>query len=636
MKKKALFTAILFSSILLAGNGLVEQPNDILASEVNKKENLIQNKIRFIDQDGYYVKDGYSSSFFTVEGEENEVVDLSNILPKGFEFIDNKDSIFKINSNEDITEISVNALEIENTIQLTNGRGDIIKEFKIVGKTDSIISFPLDELPKGYKLIDERISTIKISSEYPIQQFMISKTDIDDRDIVNVSLKYVDTDGIMLDSENISGYVGDKHYLDKDYSSGRLKGYVFDEDQPLEFVFKKGVKEVIVKMKDIRVANTVIFKDEKGQIGVNYIRGIVGEKVYVDLPSGYINDNDDENFCYVVLGEKGTDIIVNVVKKYYNAIRYITNTGIVVKEEEISGRSNKSVIASNLTGFNIVSDRNVKIKPKDGYVHTILVDGMSQKIKLIFKTWELSENGGASQEDHSTIELTGKSGDRIPKELLPKGYGINDEQSFFSGERVQEVTLRKIINTKINYVTYNGKVISIQNDTSLEGREIRLNIPKGYITIDTKEILANRFKTYRTILIVPQNESQIPELPQEQGKIKTQLNFIDRETNKIVHGYLVEGKHGQVISIQVPNGYNLDKGFTNKLTLDISKTKINIYVTEKKTNSVAEAHSTVVSTKSVSVRIYDSEGNVHNHRALGSNSGWQVDQKRIINGRLQI
>lgn len=188
----------------------------------------------------------------------------------------------------------------------------------------------------------------------------------------------------------------------------------------------------------------------------------------------------------------------------------------------------------------------------------------------------------------------------------------------------------KKVHTTINFVDALGRVVSSQKEYTGKGADINLNIPKGYklVNIPNNTITAAKNDSVRNILVVPANGVDLPEDP---TKVTAQINLINQNSNKTIHSYIAQGKHGQKVDIQLPDRYELAKGSSKSIVLDKSKKSFNIYVIEKSPVTSQTAHLSTVQTKQTT-SLFDKNGKQLRNRALAFNTGWKTDQKLVLNG----
>ncbi|WP_283586841.1 BspA family leucine-rich repeat surface protein [Limosilactobacillus vaginalis] len=176
-------------------------------------------------------------------------------------------------------------------------------------------------------------------------------------------INYVDQDGKVVKTDQVSGKVGDK----VDVKLSLPDGYELankDEQVPSTItVGDDGIKTININIKKIPVikTGTINYIDPDGKVvKTDQVSGKVGDKVDVklSLPDGYELANKDEQVpSTITVGDDGIKTIIINIKKIpitkTGTINYIDPDGKVVKTDQVSGKVGDKV--------------DVKLSLPDGY-----------------------------------------------------------------------------------------------------------------------------------------------------------------------------------------------------------------------------------------------------------------------------
>ncbi|WP_342684502.1 MucBP domain-containing protein, partial [Limosilactobacillus fermentum] len=176
-------------------------------------------------------------------------------------------------------------------------------------------------------------------------------------------INYVDQDGKVVKTDQVSGKVGDK----VDVKISLPDGYELankDEQVPSTItVGDDGIKTIIINIKKIPMTKTgtINYIDPDGKVvKTDQVSGKVGDQINVklSLPDGYELANKDEQIPgSITVGEDGIKPITIQVKKLpvvqTGSINYVDQDGKVIKTDTISGKVGDQI--------------NVKLSLPDGY-----------------------------------------------------------------------------------------------------------------------------------------------------------------------------------------------------------------------------------------------------------------------------
>ncbi|WP_195701504.1 SLAP domain-containing protein [Companilactobacillus futsaii] len=375
----------------------------------------------------------------------------------------------------------------------------------------------------------------------------------------------------------------------------------------------------------INIFNKDIEYDFDPEYPIVNVENILGQEI--GFNSKYILDDDQPNEINVT---SGGHYVVKVKRQYKNIIEFVDLKGNSIGyTKEVRGSKNQEITVSPKKGFSIVGNNKITIHDMNEYVHRIALKGEKTNFKIQFK---VHIDDGPVESIGDLIDYAGITGEKVTDKIVPEGYTLSYDQYLSSESGVLWIWIVKKVHTTINFIDALGKVVSIQKEYTGKGTDIHLNIPKGYklVNIPNNIITAAKNDSVRNILVVPANGNEIT-LPEDPTKVTAQINLIDQNSNKTIHSYIAQGKHGQKMEIQLPDGYEFAKGSSSSIVLDKSKKFYNIYVVEKSSTAAQTSHLSTVQTKQTT-SLFDRNGKQLHSRALAFNTGWKTDQKLVLNG----
>lgn len=602
--------------------------------KVNVVSNKKSNKLIFKDSKGKVISEK------TISGGIGRSFMLHDFLPDGYYFLNGQDYQVTIEKDNAVREYTVVKSEIKNKLVFKDSKGNIIGEKIISGKNGS--QFYVNQyLPNDYSLANDQERYMDFQDDESIIEIKVHKTKIMNK------LIFKDENGKEIKKADFEGEYNEQYYIDdylpEDYD------FVNYDDRNLELKDDGSVIEI--KVKKVYAKNLLIFRDTNGKIiHQEEVRGTIGETNYAYryVPKGY-HVKGDKSF---VTDDKGTKfefvIISDELSGYFsNYISYINEKGEEVERYPISGEYDDEITVNELNGYQLLSNKKIKIKTKNGYVHKILVKALSVKSKLTLVDY-------FTDEILETVELTQLNGTKITNNQIPNKYRIPSAHEHYvnANHLDQKIKVKRVVKTNINFIDSKGKGIDSQKEETLDKDTIKLKLPKGYKqATGNGHIMADYRSDNYNVLVVPTGESVDKPTVSKPGpkptpnpapkpqpgqankdSVTTQVNFVDKTTKQKVHTYSVQGKHGQTVEIKVPTEYELSDASNSKLTLDKSKKSVDIYVVKKKNSSSATQtyNATVLTKKTVS--LFDKNGKLINNRALGFNSSWRVNQKLTHHG----
>lgn len=689
MKKSVLVTSILFSTMMLGTNILINDTKVSAEERIEEANEQISNKIQFISQSGRPVYIDNRWSIHTVSGRLGDDIKLNELLPEGYTLYE-KNQHLKFEKSDEIRKVRVNGDKVTNKIDFIDIKSnEVLKSKELTGKIGDIFNFP--SIPEGYHTKDRWDREYVLSADNRNVTVLL----IEDEKEKDVELKFLDAEDNLIDKKRIRAQVGENVNLNQvvDFDN-RLRDYRLADSQPIYLLITSNPDSYEVRVKKNYFENILYFMNGEEIIGKRSIRGEAGELIDISkyIPEEYALVNSNDSFVSIkesgngvsvkvkkdtvknwiqfrdstgklideseIEGKQGSSQYINryipkgyrldygeddlikilgnnqkinmkVFKEVTNKIKYVAKDGHQISIDDISGKDGETKSVEKPDGYKFVGSNQIKINSKDGYVHTIVLEGKEINTTLIFV-----ENRKADKEPISKEKYSGRLGDNLPNEYIPDGYVLLwGKYQLTDNQFEQRILLRKKVKTTVNYRDSFGKLVGKQESTNPDGDNVKLRVPKGYLLVNnaSQTFGVDQEHPVQNVLVVPTNGVQVPELP---NIVSTQINLINRKDNKVIHSYVAQGIHGQSMNIQIPTGYDLAKGVTNKLTLDKSKKLVNIYMVEKEgtnTTGVTVPHSKTVLTKKTA-HLYDKNGKEVTNRALGVNSGWKSDQMMVLNG----
>ena len=297
-------------------------------------------QINYVDQNGKVVETAQ------ISGKVGDKVDVKILLPDGYELANKDEQVsYTITDGDDgivgddgIKTIIINIKKIPitktGTINYIDPDGKVVKTDQVSGKVGDKVDVKLS-LPDGYELAnkDEQVpSTITVGDDgiktiiINIKKIPVTKTG---------TINYIDPDGKVVKTDQVSGKVGDK----VDVKLSLPDGYELankDEQVPSTItVGDDGIKTIIINIKKIPVTKTgtINYIDPDGKVvKTDQVSGKVGDKVDVklSLPDGYELANKDEQVpSTITVGDDGIKTIIINIKKIPESQTGNTRTGFL-------------------------------------------------------------------------------------------------------------------------------------------------------------------------------------------------------------------------------------------------------------------------------------------------------------------
>ncbi|MFD1418706.1 SLAP domain-containing protein [Companilactobacillus keshanensis] len=362
----------------------------------------------------------------------------------------------------------------------------------------------------------------------------------------------------------------------------------------------------VVNNEDVKV--TLKFVDAKGKVIetgspiTTYVQG-TETAISKSIIKGLIDDSKntkltgyklaEDKSIYSITGEKGNKVVeIELIEKETNKsimINYINDD----KNDTTELKNDTTVSVSNDSKEVMISN----VQPPAGY--------------------KLSSNNGKSY----TIKKDGS----IDVHVVPKIDGTRtitvkyQIENSNNGEKINNYEIKDVL-TEQRYMLID-----------------QIEIPEGYELSDklTKNLtIANGI----VVVTVKPKDSSTPAKPglttkptvTDKKTYKTTINFVDQTTKKKVQTSNISGKNGQVMSLIVPEGYELAKGVSKNIKIDNNKSIIEVKVA-KLTAAKITAFKGLISTKNPSA-LYSKDGKRVANRGLAINSDWVTDKKMVLNG----
>ena len=240
-------------------------------------------------------------------------------------------------------------------------------------------------------------------------------------------IKYVDQDGKVVKTDQVSGKVGDK----VDVKLSLPDGYELankDEQVPSSItVGEDGIKTITIQVKKLPVVQTgsINYVDQDGKvIKTDTISGKVGDQINVNLslPDGYELANKDEQVpSTITVGDDGIKTININIKKIpvikTGTINYIDPDGKVVKTDQVSGKVGDKV--------------DVKLSLPDGYE-------LANKDEQVPSTITVTENGiGTINVNVKKINTT-LANNEVPSDSTTISNNVNANYGYLDSYKLTE------------------------------------------------------------------------------------------------------------------------------------------------------------------------------------------------------
>ena len=622
MKKKVLLSSIMFSTLILGGNVFVESANNVLAIEHTENDNNVNNEIQYVDEYGNVVGNGFFSG---LRGQEYNIKDIWESVHLYFKYKLDLNQPSKITLKGEGTIIKIKVLDnrIKNYLVFKDEDNKEVGRAEVKGLEGGVDEISKSEMPRNYVLADDQSNRFifgKSGHEIPVRVIYKGK---------DITLRFIKSDG-SVETVSLKLMLGDSINLEEHCP----KGYELDWWHKNIVITEENlvIEDRIYKSK---IKHNVKFIDEDGKYIGNpiSIEGKEGERIEEYISS----DNIPEGYQVIdsmgVIEDNDKDIVIKIVE--YNdfdemqSFLYVNKDGDVIGRNSIGVKKDKPKKVEPLTGYKIIGNDTVSYveSEEDSKLPRIVLEGLPQVNVLHLKD-------AGSGKKVQTIKVNGKTGDKIDLSKYLNKYIVSqgsEDQLFISAtDKEKVIFISKIINTELHFVLANGTIVGKKNIVNPEGRPIDYVAPKGYLIVGNaaNNIFSSVKKPVQNILVVPANGVALPEDP---TKVTAQINLIDQNSNKAIHSYIAQGKHGQKMDIQLPDGYEFAKGSSKSIVLDKSKKSFNIYVIEKSPVTSQTAHLSTVQTKQTT-SLFDKNGKQLRNRALAFNTGWKTDQKLVLNG----
>lgn len=667
MKKSLVLTSILFSSMALGS--VIVTPGTVQAvADVSVSDEEVTNIVEFYDENGDIV-----GGKEILRGKKGEKLSIYNI-PGRYKLKNNNDNEIVMGEDGFHHKIPVVKYIFENRIKFKNIFDRDVLTFSIKGMVGDTVDLYDDE-PEGYR-IKSKDSKIKITSdEKSVKTIVLESEEIKQKITFNNWL-VGEKVGESFDAEGLMG----KEINTKDKIP---LGYELLNEN----VYINSHREQFVNVTPKYYSNRIKFITDDKKEFHEKIYGQFGstEDISDRVPNGYklkkdqsntitINSNEKDERTFQIENDKDYDY-------FQNKVIFVDDKNEIVGTRTIGGKQGEIITLDSdelPTGYETNDKLQFVIKDQDDFEHKINVVG--KKIEVTVKIVDYRE-----YKELGEFTFTGKMGDKvlIPKEKIPKGYSEYRDfnlPSFVYEDGYFTISLKKKVQTQVNFLNADGVNIKTTYLNGLEGDNVTLSAPNGYKFInDFKTISHDSLITERNILVVPDRTSNSKP---DKTKLKTIVTFIDKDTKKLVSNTSVTGKQGTKQTVQIPKGYKLAPGFSNVVNMDkntgsvtIQLVKINSSISvnkpgtgngnsgpstnkpgtsnnssnsssnkpstnhnnsESNTSSKGkiEAYPANVATHFSSIApLHDDKGREVRNRALMENSNWHVDKKMTLNGK---
>ncbi len=518
----------------------------------------VTNIIKFVDPTNQEIT---QTSVSGISGTE---IDLNNLLPDNYEWINNSDHLINLGNNNVTINVKVQGKTYNNELIFTQDDSDsnILNTQNVVGRFNTPITEQL-QIPTGYKLKDNQdINNLRIKTNNSKIKILVVR----DENYITNQIQFTENGQNIGSPFYISGNLNDVINLTDKIPSGYE---LVDQTNSLKFTNSE--TEIKVALKKIInasfVSNKIQFVLEDGtQINdLVSISGNKGNKINLSslIPSGY--ELVDNTYEYL-FGDNDTVIPVKIqktTKTINNYIQFTINGEDFELPKQVNGVINSPIDITSLLPRNyelVDKNTNFKIDGTLGKVQKVAIKGIqvTNKIKIIdsenklikeqsvngeFNTVQtinnlLPQNYEWPQNFDPKITLT-DDGSIIEVKALGKEYS---NTLFFIDESIPKVLGQVKISGRFN------TAVDLQSLTLPTGYKI-----KALLIRDSNEL---RFET-------PGSQLSL-DLVKDDNYTSNKLQFTVNGS-KLGNEIEVTGKINDPINLteKIPNGYELDNSTTS-------------------------------------------------------------------------
>ena len=518
----------------------------------------VTNIIKFVDPTNQEIT---QTSVTGISGTE---IDLNNLLPDNYEWINNSDHLINLGNNNVTINVKVQGKTYNNELIFTQDDSDsnILNTQNVVGRFNTPITEQL-QIPTGYKLKDNQdINNLRIKTNNSKIKILVVR----DENYITNQIQFTENGQNIGSPFYISGNLNDTINLTDKIPSGYE---LVDQTNSLKFTNSE--TEIKVALKKIInasfVSNKIQFVLEDGtQINdLVTISGSKGNKINLStlIPSGYELVDSTHEYLF---GDNDAVISVKIQKitnTINNYIQFTINGKDFELPKQVNGVINSPIDITSLLPRNyelVDKNANFKIDGTIGKVQKVAIKGIqvTNKIKIIDSENKVIKEQSVNGEFNSVLTIN---------TLLPKNYEW--PQNF--DPKVTLTDDDSIIEVKALGKEYSNTLFFI--DESIPKVLGQVKITGRFNTaVDLQSLTLPTGYKIKTLLMRGSNELrfQIPgsqlslDLVKDDNYTSNKLQFTVNGS-KLGNEIEVTGKINDPISLteKIPNGYELDNSTTS-------------------------------------------------------------------------
>lgn len=517
----------------------------------------VTNIIKFVDPTNQEIT---QTSVSGISGTE---IDLNNLLPDNYEWINNSDHLINLGNNNVTINVKVQGKTYNNELIFTQDDSDsnILNTQNVVGRFNTPITEQL-QIPTGYKLKDNQdINNLRIKTNNSKIKILVVR----DENYITNQIQFTENGQNIGSPFYISGNLNDVINLTDKIPSGYE---LVDQTNSLKFTNSE--TEIKVALKKIVnasfVSNKIQFVLEDGtQINdLVTISGNKGNKINLSslIPSGYELVDSTHEYLF---GDNDAVIPVKIQKitnTINNFIQFTINGKDFELPKQVNGVINSPIDITSLLPRNyelVDKNANFKIDGTIGKVQKVAIKGIqvTNKIKIIDSENKVIKEQSVNGEFNTVQRINN---------LLPRNYewpqNFDPKVTLTDDDSIIEVkALGKEYSNTLFFIDESipkvlGQVkISGRFNTAVDLQS--LTLPTGYKikTLLTRGSNELRFET-------PESQLSL-DLVKDDNYTSNKLQFTVNGS-KLGNEIEATGKINDPINLteKIPNGYELDNSTT--------------------------------------------------------------------------
>lgn len=658
MKRKLLLGTLLCGMMV----GSVVVPNVVSAAEDLRTESSKKKKFKLKFKADY----GQPKSI-EIDAINGHQLNINQFVPKGYSLANGQSDLIMITKHSSEMTIDLAANTRWDMIQFMGGRGVYTRSIEKHTGEKIVLEDYEKFVPKGYMVDTSKQTTFVSGNDRWGQTFHVYIKPIEEKVPVTNTIEFVDEKSQKIDSKTVTGLVGDKVQLadTENYQIVGNKSYVIKAD--------KSVSKI--KVKKLKIEKEIQFVTDDGV-------SISGFSAFFDLNGQLVIDQDKipEGYEIEQTYKQATDdgkkvVEIKLFKTFKNTVQFVTPNGEIVATEQISGRPGHEVIVQAPEGYEY-PDTSFKI-------FNILSEDTTQKVVVMSleesipdknpdpspelpiaepnideteedEEEESQDSNNSSQEqtqDNDTNssetpnEADPNTGSTDPTEIKPdistdesgstpednnEGEVETDQASEDGDDKDEtesESTSEDNANEDVSETNQAGG--EVKPDVS-ESTEPNLTESEKPAPNEVEKPITPDTSTNETV------EPVTPDIPTPDENVD-EILVENINTQVVTHG------QKEPIKLFDINGNQLDHSLDLHTDWKVDqKMKINgeeyYRVSQNgwiKASDVLEYDDSdqTVTTNDKIVTLYDSKGNVSEHRSLAGNTEWLTDKTAFINGK---